>query len=345
MKTPLLIAGLALALLASGCSDKSYALVSVLSAGGQFNDVAQLHVEARNGAALDTLDYRPKTAVVRFDETQPLTFSVGYHSSSHSGTLLITVTPLNQSGMVLGYGEGTAKLVDDGVINVSVRVTRGASPPARTPDGGAPDGGPDAAALCDPVTPTTCAGGTCVLVCRDNQPAVGMCTTSGTKQPGELCMGNEECSPGSQCFSFSCGTAGPPIGACLRFCNDDSMCGTGHCATPVPCGGAPTPYKACSRTCDPVGAATQGCAAGLHCFVFAGETPDCDCAGSKHVKTDAMPCASSEECAPGLLCVNMAGAKTCRPLCRLDMPNVCGEGRKCTQLVDPAYTTYGACLL
>jgi hypothetical protein len=341
-----LIVSLLLPALAGGCaSDKSYALVSVLSSGGQFNDVAQLHVEARNAASLDMLDYKPRagTAVVRFDETQPLTFSIGYHSSSHTGTLLVAVTPLDQAGKVLGYGEGTAVLVADQITNVTVRVTRGASPPARL-DGGAPDGeAPDAAPLCDPVTPTTCNGGTCYLACRTNQPAVGMCTAGGSKQPGEACTGNEECSPGSQCFTFSCGSQ-PVVKTCLRFCNDDSVCGTGHCGTPVPCGGQSTSFKACSRTCDPVGTATQGCAAGLRCFVFAGESPDCDCAGDTHVKTEGTDCAVSDECLPGLLCVKMAAGKTCRPLCRLDTPGTCAEGQKCTLLVDPEYKTYGACL-
>jgi hypothetical protein len=338
--------------LAGGCgADRSYALVSLLSAGGQFNDVAGVTVQVRNDVFIDTLTYRPSTkqGLVRFDEAVPLTFSVGFRTSSHKGTLEVAVTPINTSGASLGYGVGTAQIAGD-LTKVTVRVTRGALPPAG-PDGGAGPGdggaevGPsgDAGVTCDPVSPTACNGGTCYLSCRKDLPPVGMCTMAGTKQPGELCMRNEECAAGSQCFDFSCGMGRPSVKACLRFCKDDSMCGAGQCATPIPCEGQPTTFKACSQACNPVGEAQQGCAAGLNCFVFQGEVPDCDCAGASHVKDVGVACTGSEECKPGLLCVSMAGNKTCRPVCRLDAPT-CPSGQMCTKLVDPDYKTFGACL-
>jgi hypothetical protein len=328
----------------AGCgSDKSYALVSVLSSGGQFNDVAGLLVDVRNGSYVDSLAYRPKTTMVRFDETTALTFSVGFKSSSHMGTLEVAVTPINLAGTQIGYGVGTAQIVDDKVTDITVRVVRGAQRPGGT-DGGAPGdaGGADAGPPCDPVNPTTCNGGTCYLSCRPNEPVGGMCTMAGAKKPGELCTKNEECLPGSQCFNFSCGAT--QIGTCLRFCKDDSVCGAGKCATPIPCNMQATTFKACSQPCDPVGEAQQGCATGLKCYVFQGELPDCDCAGNTHVKDVGATCVDSTECKPGLLCVNMGG-KTCRPVCRLDAtPATCPMGQTCTKLVDPDYKTFGACL-
>jgi hypothetical protein len=351
MKALALSLGLLLATLASGCADKSYALVSVLSTGDQFNDVAALKVEVRNGAFVDTLTYRPRSdrGLVRFDATTALTFSVGYRSSSHKGPLEVAVTPLDTAGTLLGYGTGSAQILEDEVTPVTVRVSR--MGPTGMVDGGADGGGgeagppPDAGPPCDPVMPTSCSGGTCFISCPAGQPAVGMCTTAGAKNPGELCTRNEDCVPGAQCFEFSCGAGKAAIKACLRFCQDSSVCGAGQCTTPLPCGDKPTPFKACSRACNPVGEARTGCAEGLHCFVFADEVPDCDCAGATHMKAEGEACASSEECKPGHLCVSMAATKVCRPVCRLDaMPTTCAAGKTCTKLVDPDYKTYGACL-
>jgi len=328
----------------AGCgSDKSYALVSVRSMGGQFNDVAGLLVDVKNGTYVDSLAYRPKMGMVRFDETTSLTFSVGYKSSSHMGTLEVAVTPINLAGTQIGYGVGTAQIVADKVTDVTVLVVRGAQRPGGA-DGGAPgDGGADAGPPCDPVNPTACNGGTCYLSCVPNQPLVTMCTMAGTKKPGEACTENFDCVAGSQCFDFSCGGA-PAIKTCLRFCKDDGMCGAGKCTTPIPCGMQATTHKACSQACDPVGEAQQGCATGLKCFVFQDEVPDCDCAAKTHVKDTGMGCATTDECKPGLLCVSMGGNKTCRPVCRMDAPATCPMGQTCTKLVDPDFKTYGACL-
>jgi len=331
----------------AGCgSDKSYALVSVVSSGGQFNDVAGLLVDVRNSSYVDSLAYRPKTPMVRFDETTALTFSVGFKSSSHMGTLEVAVTPINLAGTQIGYGVGTAQIVDDNVTDLTVHVVRGAQRPGGT-DGGVPgDGGaPDGGLQCDPVNPTTCNGGTCYLSCQANQPPTAMCIMAGSKRPGEACTENFDCEPGSQCFEFtSCGTM-PRIKTCLRFCNDDGMCGAGKCATPIPCGMQATTFKACSQPCDPVGEAQQGCAAGLKCYVFQGELPDCDCASGTHVNDAGAACADSNDCKPGLLCVSMSGSKTCRPVCRLDATTpTCAMGLTCTKLTDPDYKIFGACL-
>jgi hypothetical protein len=335
--------GVLVALLGLGCaSDKNYALVSVLSSLGPFNDVAQLLVEVDNGSYQDFLTYpRTQMGTYRFDEVAPLTFSVSFRSSSHSGTLEIRVTTLDATGGTTGYGSGTAEIDGENVTYVSVRVVRGAEP-APPRDGGvdAPtkqDVGPP----CDPTNAASACGAdkTCIVGCRSNGTSGGMCVMAGNKAPGAAC--NDDCVQGAECFKYSC-TAGV-VRACLRLCKDDSECGQGRCNLQIPCGSTVTPYRSCSQPCDPVGPATSGCAAGLSCFVFAGEIPDCDCPGGKRSDGDGVPCTNSDTCQAGFLCVSMAGAKSCRPLCRLAAPQ-CEAGRTCTKLIDPDYQTYGACL-
>jgi hypothetical protein len=339
--------------LAAGCAaDKAFALVTVVSAGGAFDDVTQLVVDIRNDPYVDQLSYpkdRKDSMIYRFDETMPLSFSVGYRSS-HTGSLTIGVTVLGAGGAIVGYGESSATIVADQVTNVRVRATRGARPPVRldagAADGSAPiaDGGiaPDGRVSCDPNTPASCNGGTCFLDC---QPQTGMapplCTQAGTAKAGERCSANEDCVPGAQCLKFGCAD-GSAISTCLQFCQQDNQCASASCSTPIPCGSADTGYKACAQACDPVGTATVGCAMGLNCFVFQNEVPDCDCASAKRTKGNGDACGSSDECKAGLLCVSMAGTQVCRPLCRLSAPS-CASGT-CTKLVMPDYKTYGACL-
>jgi hypothetical protein len=338
-----LAAGL-LACLAGCSSDTSYALVSVLSAGGAFNDVAQLVVDVDNGSYHDTLSY-PKTVggtTYRFDETAPLTFSVSYRASSHSGTLDVGVTTLDASGARTGFGTGTAAITS-GVTKVSVTVTRGAEPPAQDAGADGPnDAKRDLGPSCDPGEPATACGGnqTCIVGCKADGGTAGMCVASGNKPPGALC--NADCTLGSECFNFECGS-GTPIRTCLRLCKNDGECAPGRCNTVIPCGTTPTSYRACSQACDPVGAAVAGCAAGLRCFMYTGEVTNCDCPGVKRTGVDGTPCDNSDTCRAGFFCITTAGTKTCRPLCRLDSPQ-CDPGLTCTKLVDPDFTIYGACL-
>jgi hypothetical protein len=107
--------------------------------------------------------------------------------------------------------------------------------------------------------------------------------------------------------------------------------------------GRSTPFKVCSQPCDPTGEAKTGCAAGLSCFLFEGEIPDCDCRGPRRAGTDGVTCGDTEDCAPGFLCVSMAGSKVCRAVCKLDAPQ-CADGRTCTKLTTPDYQTWGGCL-
>jgi hypothetical protein len=324
-----------------GCAaDRSFALVSVLSAAGQFTDVAQLQVAVVNGGYQDFLTYPTmRGATYRFDETQPLTFSVSFRSTTHSGRLQVTVTTADAAGTATGHGTGTAEInAENNVTAVTVVVTRGA-PPA---DGGADArdaGAPDLEPGCDPAAAATAcgAGKTCIAGCRASGTGVGMCVMAGDKPPGAACT--DDCVQGAECSRYPC--AGAEVRVCLRLCTTDAECGEGRCNLPVPCA-PPDTYRWCSQPCNPVGAATSGCAPGLRCFLYQGEIPDCNCPGNR-TGVDGTPCADSDSCQPGLFCVDVAGVKTCRPLCRLDAPS-CEGGRICTRLSMPDYQTYGACL-
>jgi hypothetical protein len=333
------------AVLAAGCSsDRSYALVSVLSSAGTFDDVAQLRVEVRNGSYQDLLTY-PRVASgtkYRFDETTPLTFSVSYLPSSHTGTLEVAVTTLDATGASTGHGSQSQPIAKGDVTKVSVRVMRGGAPP-----GGPIDGRPPEPTTCEPMTainnPACGPNQTCIVKCRANGSTFGACTSPGTQPPGAIC--SDDCELGSACFTFAC-DPGPAVRTCLRSCTTDADCGEGRCATAVPCSGQSTPYRTCTRPCDPLGPATSGCASGLRCFLFGNEVPDCDCVGTRRTGVDGTPCADSDTCAPGLYCVSMGGAKACRSLCRLDgSATPCAGGRACARLMDPGgFTTYGACV-
>jgi hypothetical protein len=335
----------ALVAVAAGCSsDKSFALVSVLSTAGQFNDVSQLLVDVENGSYQDFLTY-PKVpmATYRFDNIAPLTFSVSFRSS-HSGPLTVKVTTLDATGANTGYGTGTADIDRDNVTKVTVLVTRGAPTPPRVDagaDGPRDAGKQDLGPPCDPTAAATACGSgkTCIVGCRRDGTTAGMCVLAGNKPPGAAC--NDDCEQGSECFTFSC-ESGPQVRSCLRLCSQDSQCGQGRCSTSVPCLDKPTPFKVCSQPCDPVGG-TSGCAPGLGCYLFEGEIPDCDCPSSKRTGSDGVACMDSTTCQTGLFCVSTGGTKTCRPLCRLAAPQ-CEAGRTCVKLVTPDYSTFGACL-
>src|SRR5664279_5308573 len=97
-------------------------------------------------------------------------------------------------------------------------------------------------------------------------------------------------------------------------------------------------FAACSRPCDPTGSGTVGCATGLSCFVYTGETTDCACAGLGDVGascTQNSSCVGKSDCAgcrTGLSCVVLTGgaasAGACRPVCSLTSPS-CPSGTTC----------------
>jgi hypothetical protein len=348
------VCALALIPLLAACSDDSYAVVSVLTYSGSVDGVTQFRVHVESGSAQDVL-YYPKlpTASLHLDTSHPITFSVEF-SASHSGQAAFEVEPLGPSTAVLGYGKSPVEIQEGKVVNVQVAVVLGALRPEHGLDGGASDDSGTSQLSCDPYAPSTACGmnQTCGLLCSDppNQPAVGMCYGAGPGRPGDGCTSNNDCEPGSQCFI----APGCAVRTCLRFCNhDDSMCGeqNAYCNVPIQCGNTP-PFAACSRPCDPTGTGIVGCASGLSCFVYPGETTDCACPGLGDIGaacTQNSGCGTDASCAgcqAGLSCVVPIGATTgsgaCRPICTLAAP-ACPTGTACRAFAGSTRMVYGFC--
>jgi len=347
---------LALLPLLGACADDSYAVVSVLTYSDSVDGVAQFRVYVENGSAQDTLLYpQQPSESLHLDTVHPVTFSVQFSSSRASGQATFEVEPLDKNGAVLGYGKTTASINKGNVFNVSVLVVLGALRPEHPVDAGTAGDSGTSQLSCDPYAPSAACGAnqTCGLLCSQDQPAVGMCYAAGVGNPGDTCANNNDCGPGSQCFTFT--AIGCSVMTCLRFCNhDDSLCGeTGaFCNVPINCG-TTAPFEACSRPCDPTGAGVGGCAAGLACFVYAGETTDCACAGLGGVGaacTQNSGCngeASCSGCQPGLSCVVPTGAAAgstggaCRPICNLAAP-ACPTGT-CHAFDGSNRLVYGFC--
>jgi hypothetical protein len=332
------------------CKDDAYAVVSVLTYSDSLTGVAQFRVHVGNGSATDTLYYpRGATESLFLDTSHAVTFSVQFESS-RGGKTTFEVEPLDKNLVVLGYGKADAAIVKEKVFKVTVLVVPGAVRPERGLDAGADDGGTGALA-CDPYNPgSACgAGQTCGLLCTAGEPAVGMCYAAGAGAPGSVCASNNDCSPGSQCFTFS--AVGCQVRTCLRFCSHDAACAESgaYCNVPIQCGSTPD-FTACSRPCDPTGAGTTGCAAGLGCFVYADETTDCACPGlgaTGAVCTQNQGCngeAGCAGCAAGLSCVVPTGGASgvCRPICQLAAP-VCPTGTTCYPFDGSTRKLYGFC--
>lgn len=339
---------LALSLLIAlpGCKEDAYALVSVLTGSGTLSGVAQFRVYVDNGSDSGTLYYpRQPTESLVLDTTNPVTFSVQF-STSRGGEARFEVEPLDVAGTVLGYGEAKAAIEKEKVFKVTVRVTPGAVRPVQVMDGGA--------LACDPYQPALAcgAGQTCGLLCSAGQPAVGMCYVAGLAVPGQACASNNDCSPGSQCFTFSA-IGGCQVMTCLRFCGSDAACGeTGaYCNLKIPCD---TDFMACSRPCDPTGIGTQGCAAGLACYVYSDETTDCACPGlgtlgsacSQNHGCDGTT-ATCAGCRAGLSCVvpsgTTTGAGVCRPICSLAAATTTCPSGTCHAFAGSTNFPYGFC--
>jgi hypothetical protein len=341
---------LALLAVVPACKDDSYAVISVLTYSGDLAGVAQFRVHVGNGGAEDALFYskqpRQPSELLVLDAVHPVTFSVEF-STSRGGQATFEVEPLDVNGASLGYGRADASISKGKVFHVTVLVVVGALRPERGLDAGT------SSLTCDPYAPELAcgAGQTCGLLCAADEPAIGMCYAAGVGKPGGTCASNNDCSTGSQCFTFV--AAGCQVMTCLRFCQTDSACGEqgAYCNVPIHCGNTPD-FAACSRPCDPTGSGTLGCATGLGCFVYPDETTDCACAGLGALGaacTQSHGCNGGTDCAgcsAGLSCVVPAGGTSgdgvCRPICTLATP-VCPSGTTCHAFDRSTRLLYGVC--
>lgn len=340
------VLGLAGATLAGCAADKSYAVVTVATAQGEMTGIAQFVVYVTAGTTRSTLYYpqSPNTdpAGYRLTPTESIDFSVSYETS-FAGLLRIGVEPRDRLSGPLGYG-ASEKTIDPGHrIDLSVAVVQGAlAPPVGSePDGGVPQG--DAAddggvTGCNPLSPVAACGvgKTCTVSCTT--PPVGVCATAGMGKDGDLCTSNRDCEPGSQCFTYGCGRV------CRKFCSADAECPAGSCDRTVSCGAQPTSHRFCSQACDPRSSAVATCKGNFRCLLFANEKAACDCADAARVGGDGVACQTTANCMPGLMCVMMGTPQpVCRPICKLSEGD-CAAGRLCTELVEPRYLVWGACV-
>ena len=122
-------AGLAL-LLAAGCSGgKSYAVVTVRSATGEFPSAAQFLVHVITEARRATLFYPPSPGgPYPVSTSDTVDFSVSF-SDSHMGLLTIGVAPRDREGYTLGYGEAEKPIEPGQTMKMEVLVKRDELPP------------------------------------------------------------------------------------------------------------------------------------------------------------------------------------------------------------------------
>jgi hypothetical protein len=334
----------------AGCADDTFAVVSVRTRSGSLDDVAQLRVHVTNASAEDILVYPPQgSRALHLEAQQPVTFSVEF--PDWSGQATFEVEPLARDGGALAYGKTNATINRHAVAAVAVNVVPGAFRPDH-PQGGVTS---DSPLSCAPAAPADACGAnrTCELLCTSTDPAASMCYGSGAGQPGDSCAGNGSCAPGSQCFTFT--ATGCNVKTCLRFCTGDSTCAdaSAFCNVPIPCGNGPR-FSACSRPCDPTVTINNGCATGLSCFVYPGETTDCACPGfgsagagcTQNSGCNGEPGCSG--CAAGFSCViptgTDAGASNgvCRPACKLAAPT-CPSGTACHPFDNASRKVFGFC--
>ena len=338
MRLPLrwdLLAGLALlGFLGGSCSEeRSYMVVKVRAAEGEYTNLSQFKVRVWRAPDREALRYFPtsKAGPYKISTTEAVDFSVSF-PTSYTGVLKVGVEPLNSGSFSVGYGEAERAIHPGSVAEMDVAIVRDAVAPM------------SGVMTCGPTKPNSCGPGmACYLGCTGTVGA-GRCSAStGSKRVGELCSENADCESGSQCLAFPCGRM------CMKFCETDADCAGRNCYTDIPCGANKnTGVRICSQTCDPRAAAMlTGCQTGFACLIFPKEVVSCDCPQTRGQAGDGMDCTSFAECQPGLVCVGMGGPKpVCRPICKRS-DNDCAAGRTCTEIQDDnqvSYVTWGACV-
>jgi hypothetical protein len=369
-------------MLGAGCSEpESFIVLSLRTTNPTpIDNVAQIQVQV-SGSRSRTLVYEAHGMSI--NQTEVKTLSVGF-SHGETGNVTFTVDLLNNLGCSIGNGKVTQEIKKGNTVEATVSLAAGLD--CSIADGGTPEVPPGSTLPgCDPVTPQAPDGGsgndagsasdggvlsctstqTCQVDCTppNNAAPRNECVPGGTGAPGTACNTNADCQPGTQCFSYT--STGCAVKLCLRFCNTNVDCaafganggGPGSfCEGPVMCPAFLTAYHTCTFNCDPratAAAGRGGCPAGLACVMPAAmDEVDCGCPEATRIRLEGEGCTQAADCAPGLLCNQMSGTKTCRPICRCDAnaagtctatANDCPKaGTTCRAVTNN--TIYGICL-
>ncbi len=343
---------------AAGCRDQqSFVVITVESAEDTpITSVVDFVVVVSNSDSTNQLTYtvpgdQSPLTINNATVTDPKTGHVGKTFSvsftiGHNGDASFQVTARDASRCAVGLGVNHQMITHGGVANVTVMLTHASGPC----DNG--DAGTDSAAGvvfpgCDPATLSCGATLTCAVNCAARQ---GQCVSAGGMAPGGICdqHGNADCTPGTQCFTYSGPLCTVPV--CLKFCKTDTDCGPtgsgsicqGSVSCPIDGGVIPTAYHTCTFACDPRGAATTGCPSGLHCFVVdTMDQVDCSCTETTRTQTEGQSCLRGADCAPGLICDR--STTKCQKVCKLGEGGTdCAAGQSCTALTNDHL--YGVCL-
>jgi hypothetical protein len=212
----------------TSCSQDSYLVVTLVSGDFEFVNVGWVYVYAQgmNGQSSMMLQYDRSTNPISFNDINTAkTLSLGF-TPSQSGMVTLTVGALHPDRSCVGRGTTTAMLKKGDVSRTTVILFHSMN--CANFDGGTQSDGATTFPGCDPAMPAAMctATQTCFVNCATS---MGMCVASGQRGPGEACVTNADCMPGTQCFDYSA-TPGCASGTrvCLRFCSGDSQCTAGQ---------------------------------------------------------------------------------------------------------------------
>jgi hypothetical protein len=209
---------------------------------------------------------------------------------------------------------------------------------------------PQAPMGCDPVCQSGCAcGERCKL---EGGPAICRAESGPFIGPYEDCDPRaDQCRPGAICLQES--RDKPACGAhCYRHCRTHEDCPNARCSVDIEFGSAATRFRVCSPPndgCNPWGPArcnNPNRQAGVFgCYVMSGSFPDiaiCDCAGTTKI---GAACRFEHECEPGLECVSLGMARTCRRVCKVGAVAVLAGGCPVGETCSPFQggTMFGYC--
>jgi hypothetical protein len=221
--------------------------------------------------------------------------------------MLVRVVTVGALIALAGCGDDSAPAYNDAHMNLD-----GTGPDAPSPGD------------CDPVAQTCMSGQRCTL--NHNIPTnTTFCEMgNGTNAAFMACTPNQssdDCLRGTVCLAVNTTTR-----VCRKFCNSDSDCGNDICSIII--GNTNGPLHACAQKCMVLQQSTctvpgEACYLGLNNTNQ--PTQQCNTAGNK---PEGQTCDISNDCAPGLLCVNVtiADASTgfkCHKACNAGSATMC----------------------